>query len=53
MTRAFIRGGGETEDRHSGEDNHLKTKAETGVMLPQVKEHLGLSELEDVGRILP
>ena len=55
MTGTFIsRGetqGGDTMCRCKDtrqEDDHVKTEAKTGIMLPQVKEHL---ELPEAGRV--
>lgn len=39
MTGAFIRRGEDREIR--GEEGHVKTEVEIGVILPQTKEHLG------------
>ena len=33
--------------RHRGEDDHMKTEAEIKVTLPQVRDYLGLPELEE------
>lgn len=37
-----------TEERHKNKrEGHVKTKAESGVMQPQTKEHLGATRMEE------
>ena len=53
MTDVFTGRGERTQRAHKREESHVKTEVETGVMLPQTQEHLGPSEAEREGRIVP